>query len=252
MVYKAGKKKRPPSVDTDTDGTTEDEGEPSIRVMIIAMAAMLDTLTIRMEGLERKQITAPYPLTVEEPGGEGLSLATHLIVEDMEDDNVDMDSGHTNDHGLNSSCHPPMDFQQPHLAFQLPAPPLSTSRAALVALLTCAQAHAATSNFQTPEAPLGPTQVASAASLTSAQAHAATSNFQSPVPPLGTTEAASTAPITCAQVHASSSKQPFPILAIHDHSMSYFDMADGNVDIDSGYTDSCCHQPQRTALWPSP
>ena len=59
MVHKAGKKKQPPSVDTDTDGITEDEGEPSLWGMMPTMGTMLptSTLTTRMEGLEMKQET---------------------------------------------------------------------------------------------------------------------------------------------------------------------------------------------------
>ena len=57
MVRKTGKKKQPPPVDTDTEGITEDEGEPSLWVMMATMGAMLTTLTTRMECLEKKQRT---------------------------------------------------------------------------------------------------------------------------------------------------------------------------------------------------
>ena len=89
-------------------------------------------------------------------GWGSLSRNTRLIVDGMEDDNVDIDLGYTNDHEINSSCHQPrlkalqlsphpMDSQRPHSAFQLPAPPLGAIRVASASPLTCALAHASSS-----------------------------------------------------------------------------------------------------------
>ena len=63
MVSKAGKKKRPSSVDTDTDIFTEDDGEPSLWIMMAAMGPMLATLTTRIEHLEKNKGTQDNPAT---------------------------------------------------------------------------------------------------------------------------------------------------------------------------------------------
>ena len=55
MVLRAGKKKQPLPVDTDTKGIAQDEGELSLQVMMATMGAMLTTFTTRMVGLEKRQ-----------------------------------------------------------------------------------------------------------------------------------------------------------------------------------------------------
>ena len=91
----------------------------------------------------------------------GLRWATPLIVDEMEDDNVDIDSRYTNDHGLNSSCHEPwlmalqpspqlMASQRPYPEFQLPVTLLSASQVTSASPLTHARALAFISNQHLP------------------------------------------------------------------------------------------------------
>ena len=68
-----------------------------------AMGALLATLTTRMEGLEKKQVTQDNPAT-SHVVYTALSWSTPLIVDDLEDDNVDVDSRYSNDIELNYSC----------------------------------------------------------------------------------------------------------------------------------------------------
>ena len=76
-------------MDTDTDGITEEEGEPSLQVMMAAVGDILATLTIRMEGLEKQKGIQYDPAT---------SHTLYTPRQDgMEDDNVDIDSGYSND-----------------------------------------------------------------------------------------------------------------------------------------------------------
>ena len=57
LVHKTGKKKQPTPAAANTDGTMDDEGEPSRCIFMANMGTMLKTLTTRIEDLERKRDT---------------------------------------------------------------------------------------------------------------------------------------------------------------------------------------------------
>ena len=67
LVNKAGKKKQPTPVASNSDGITDDEGEPSLCVFMANMGIMLNNLTTRIEGLEKKKDT------------EGDTTSSHLL-----------------------------------------------------------------------------------------------------------------------------------------------------------------------------
>ena len=57
LLCKTGKMKQPTPAVADTDGTTDDEGEPSLCVFMANMGTMFNTLTTRIAGLEKKRDT---------------------------------------------------------------------------------------------------------------------------------------------------------------------------------------------------
>ena len=57
QAHKDVKKKCPTPAAAGTDGTKDDEGEPSLHVVMANMGVMLNTLAARMEGLEKKRDT---------------------------------------------------------------------------------------------------------------------------------------------------------------------------------------------------